>query len=482
MYQGGVSQEGKISCSKLGCSRARVQIPHCIHHLFLTPDTDFKVTVSNNHVSENGKTAKIRVFINSRPEKSITINLKVSDDTVATLDRSTIVFPPDEVDWFKAEYVTVTGIDNAIMDGKVPFTVTLTASGDDSDQAYSRLPPTVLQMDRLDDDVASLKISTSTLTVPENGKENAVLVVGLGSIPVKDAVVTVGVSMVTQFANHSLMHKPAVQLSASQLVFDSSNSNEELKLHVTGIDGAWTVLFQRDKHIREIYPSLYTQKHANHMRTDDYDDGNRIVVITLGPVTSTDSAFEALLPMQVTCVVIDDDAFGVAVTTPQPPPLYIMEEHDQDPEKGVEVRFKLTSKPRADVYLHATVSDRTEAKLWPCRRPSGKKYPLLCDRQTYYSSTEVVLKYTSETWNVFQALKILSVDDKIDDGPQFVQVGIVQVETEDPHYLALTSANLNVSAIIVNLDDGVWMECVVTCIISPQLFTHLKLQIKLVRL
>lgn len=213
------------------------------------------------------------------------------------------------------------------------------------------------------------------------------------------------------------------------------------------------------------------------MHTDDYDDGNRIVVITLGPVTSTDSAFEALLPMQVTCVVTDDDAFGVAVTTPHPPPLYIMEEHDRDPDNGTEVRFQLTSKPRADVYLHATVSDLTEARLWPCRRPSGKKYPILCDRQTYYSSNEVVLKYTPESWNLFQALNIVSVDDDIDDGPQFVQVGIVQVETEDPHYLALASANLNVSAIVVNLDDGKYMECVVTYVILPQLCAHLKLQI-----
>ena len=194
-------------------------------------------------MGENGKTAKIRVFINSRPEKSITVTLKVSDDTVASLDRSTIVFPPDAVEWFKAEYVTVTGIDNAIMDGKVPFTVTLTASGDGSDLAYSRLPPTVLQMERLDDDVASLKISTSTITVPENGKESAVLGVRLGSIPVQDAIVTVAVSMVTHFANHSIMQEPAVQLSNSQLIFNSSNANEELKLYVNGIDGALAAWF-----------------------------------------------------------------------------------------------------------------------------------------------------------------------------------------------------------------------------------------------
>ena len=95
----------------------------------------------------------------------------------------------------------------------------------------------------LDDDVASLKISTSTITVPENGKESAVLGVRLGSIPVQDAIVTVAVSMVTHFANHSIMQEPAVQLSNSQLIFNSSNANEELKLYVNGIDGALTAWF-----------------------------------------------------------------------------------------------------------------------------------------------------------------------------------------------------------------------------------------------
>ena len=192
-------------------------------------------------MNENGKTAKIRVFINSRPENPVTISLKVSDTNVATLDRSSLVFASDEVGWSKAETVTVTGIDNEIMDGTVPFTVTLTASGAPSDQSYSQLPSTILQMDRLDDDVASIQISTSTLTVSENGKDHAVLGVRLGSIPVKDAVVTVAVSMVTQLADHSTTQEPAVQLSASQLVFDVSNFNQELTLNVTGIDGAWSI-------------------------------------------------------------------------------------------------------------------------------------------------------------------------------------------------------------------------------------------------
>ena len=105
-------------------------------------------------MGENGKTAKIRVLINSRPESPVTISLKVSDTNVATLDHSTIVFPADEVGWSKDKYVTVTGVNNEIMDGTVPFTVTLTASGEASDQGYSRLPSTILRMDRLDDDVA----------------------------------------------------------------------------------------------------------------------------------------------------------------------------------------------------------------------------------------------------------------------------------------------------------------------------------------
>ena len=200
-------------------------------------------------MGENGETAKIRVFINSRPEKPVTIRLDVSDPNVATLDRSVIVFPTDEVGWSKAEHVTVTGIDNKIMDGTVPFNVTLTASGQASDQGYSRLPSTVLQMDRLDDDVASIQISSSTLTVPENGKEHAVLGVKLGSIPAKGAVVTIAVSMVTQFADESTSLEPAVKLSASQLVFNAFNSNQELTLNVTGIDGALTFLFYSDLNI-----------------------------------------------------------------------------------------------------------------------------------------------------------------------------------------------------------------------------------------
>ena len=194
------------------------------------------------------------------------------------------------------------------------------------------------------------------------------------------------------------------------------------------------------------------------MRADDYDDGNRFVIITIGPIKSTDSAFQALSPMQVTCIVIDDDTFGVRVTTPQPPPLYIMEEHAREKENAVEVRFQLTSKPRENVFLHASVSDTTEAMFSPCRIPrktlKRELFPLDCGSQQYNSYYSVILKYNTQNWDKIQALKIASEDDQIDDGPQIVQIGIVQVETKDRHYSALTKANLNVSAIVINLDDG----------------------------
>jgi len=80
-------------------------------------------------------------------------------------------------------------------------------------------------------------------------------------------------------------------------------------------------------------------------------------------------------------------------------------------------------------------------------------FPLDCGSQQYNSYYNVVLKYNTENWNKIQALKIASEDDLIDDGSQIVRIGIVKVETEDRHYSALTKANLNVSAIVINLDD-----------------------------
>lgn len=100
--------------------------------------------------SELGEAGRFFVHLDSIPHAPVTVTFTGLDATEGTLSPSVLTFPADG-SALVPQMVTVTGIDDGILDGDVTYTLTGTPSGADS--VYSGLPPiavTVVSIDRDD--------------------------------------------------------------------------------------------------------------------------------------------------------------------------------------------------------------------------------------------------------------------------------------------------------------------------------------------
>ena len=74
--------------------------------------------------SETGTTATFDVVLASQPDGSVTVGVASSDTTEGTVDLPTLTFDPS--DWNVPQTVTVTGVDDTLLDGAIPYQIVLT--------------------------------------------------------------------------------------------------------------------------------------------------------------------------------------------------------------------------------------------------------------------------------------------------------------------------------------------------------------------
>jgi hypothetical protein len=88
-------------------------------------------------VSENGTTATFRIGLTTMPTASVTCTLFSSDTTEGAVSPSNIVF--STTNW-GARLVTVLGLDDALVDGDVGFSI-ITNTCTSADPAYNGQNP-----------------------------------------------------------------------------------------------------------------------------------------------------------------------------------------------------------------------------------------------------------------------------------------------------------------------------------------------------
>ena len=139
--------------------------------------------------TEAGGTATFTVVLNSQPGANVIIGLSSSDLTEGTVAPVSVTFTT--VNWNVAQTVTVTGVDDALVDGNVAYTI-VTAAAASTDGAYNGLDPADVSITNSDDDVAGITVNpTAGLTTTEAGG-TATFTVVLNSQPT--ANVTIGLS------------------------------------------------------------------------------------------------------------------------------------------------------------------------------------------------------------------------------------------------------------------------------------------------
>jgi len=130
--------------------------------------------------SEDGDSASFTVVLASAPTVEVVINLSSSNIQEGVADQSQLVFTAEN--WNVAQTVTVTGVNDEVIDGDQPYSVLL-APAVSTDGNYNGLDAEDVQLVNLDNDVPAVTVafSTGNQTLVEGLATSAVYTVSLSA-------------------------------------------------------------------------------------------------------------------------------------------------------------------------------------------------------------------------------------------------------------------------------------------------------------
>ena len=318
--------------------------------------------------TEAGGTATFTVVLNSQPSADVAIGLSSSDTTEGTVAPTILLFTSGN--WNVAQTVTITGVDDLIVDGAVAYNI-LTAPATSGDANYSALNASDVSVSNSDNDTASITVvqSGGTTTVTEGGATDSYTVV-LSSQPTSDVSIALTGTEVTT--------------SPSSLTFTSANWATAQTVTVTAIDDA----------IDEATP------HAGSVTS---------------VVTSSDANYNGSSVAPISVSITDNDTAGISVT-----PTGGL----TTTEAGGTAIFSvvLTSQPTGNVSIGLSSSDATEASVAP-----------------------TALTFTAANWNIAQAVTVTGVDDGIVDGAIAYSIITAPATSSDANYSGMNPSDVSAS-------------------------------------
>ncbi len=272
------------------------------------------ITVSaiSGNTSEAGNQATFSVVLNSAPDSDVTIGLSSSDLSEGTTSLSTLTFT--SANWNAPQTVTVTGVDDAVQDGDITFSIVFN-SITSVDVGYDQMSVPAVSVINIDNDTAGITVSAISGNTSEAG-DQATFTVVLNSAPSDD--VTIGLSSSDTSEG---------TISATQLTFTSLNWNAPQTVTVTGAD-------------------------------DVIVDGSQVYWIILAAASSSDTNYNGKNLNDVSAINTDDDsAIGFSVSSIS----------DNTSEDGSSSTFTiaLTAPPTADVTVNLSSSDTSEGTISP---------------------------------------------------------------------------------------------------------------------
>jgi len=325
-----------------------------------TADNDsagFTVTQSggSTQVNESGSTDTFTVVLTAEPDSNVVISVTSGDTGEATVSASSLTFTSGN--WDSAQTITVTGVNDDIIDGSINTTITLAVVDGSSDNNFDPLADQTVTAATADNDSAGFTKSKSTVSVSETGTTDTFTVV-LTAQPDSNVVISVTSGDTGE-----------ATVSASTLTFTTGNWDSAQTITVTGVD-------------------------------DDIIDGSINTTITLAVVDgSSDNNFDPLSDQTVTAATADNDSAGFTVTQSGG--------STQVSESGSTDTFTvvLTAEPDSNVVISVTSGDTGEA--------------------TVSAST---LTFTTGNWDSAQTITVTGVDDDTVDGSQDSTITLAVVD------------------------------------------------------
>jgi hypothetical protein len=176
------------------------------------------------NTTEAGGTATFTVVLDSQPLANVSIGLSSSDTSEGTVSPTSLTFT--SADWDTARTVTITGVDDAVDDGDIAYTI-ITAPATSADPNYSGENPDNVSVTNIDDEGYGFTITplsglvtteaggTDTFTVVLNKQPSANVTLGLSSSDTTEGTV-----------------------SPLSLTFTTANWNTPKTVTISGVDDA----------------------------------------------------------------------------------------------------------------------------------------------------------------------------------------------------------------------------------------------------
>lgn len=211
--------------------------------------------------TEAGGTATFTVVLAVAPTSDVTITPSSSDATEGSASPASLVFTPSN--WNTPQAVTVTGVDDFVVDGSVNYSINLSSSS--ADPAFQALAiPSVAVVNSDNDSIGVTFSPASGWQTTERGGQ-VVIAVTLASQPT--APVTF------PFASSNLAEGT---VNVSEMTFTADNWNTAQNLVITGVG-------------------------------DDLLDGNKNYTVQIGAATSSDVQYSGFNPADQTVTNLDLD-------------------------------------------------------------------------------------------------------------------------------------------------------------------------------
>ncbi|QTD47748.1 endonuclease/exonuclease/phosphatase family protein [Sulfidibacter corallicola] len=171
--------------------------------------------------SETGTTAQFTVVLQSQPSADVTIAVASSDTTEGTVDVSSLTFTSSN--WDTAQTVTITGVDDDVIDGSQAYTIQLSPVVS-TDLCYSGVDPADVGVTNTSKDAATIVVDPTTDLVVDEDGTTAQFTVVLGAQPSADVTVSV-----------SSDNEDEGTVDVNALTFTNGNWDQPQTVTVTGV-------------------------------------------------------------------------------------------------------------------------------------------------------------------------------------------------------------------------------------------------------
>lgn len=260
--------------------------------------------------AESGLIATFTVRLTTEPLTDVVLDLESLDLTEGTVSPSSLTFTM--LNWNAMQTVTVSGVDDVIIDGTQMYEVEVTPNAS-SDATYASMPVITVELLNTDDETAGVTVTPDTgLEVSEMG-DTAEFVITLNSMPTASVLIPLASTDTTEGT-----------VSPGTVMFTPATWNVPRTVTITGVN-------------------------------DALSDGNQMFAITTGAVVSGDSNYSGIDPANVSVTNIDDDSPSILVT-----PLSVSV---SETTSAASFSVRLGSMPTSGVTIPLMSSDTTEATV-----------------------------------------------------------------------------------------------------------------------